>query len=111
MVIRRPAINLSAGSGLLLLAIGLGVMMSDFTLEGFGRVAVILGAGWEGFRRLDQRIQQRTTSQEETYHLGKDVGYELGFQEGQQAKPERPVLVDLTAAAARLQREREFVSK
>lgn len=87
-------------------------MMADFSIQGFGRVALLLGVGIEGFRRLDQRMQQRTASENESFEHGQDVGFERGWKahEAQGGAP-RPVVVDLDSrrcsCGGKKERERE----
>lgn len=103
-MVRRSAI--SGRSGIILAAIGLGVMMTEFSWEGFGRVAVLVGVGIEGFRWLDQRMQQRTASQNEDYERGKDVGFERGWQaHEEQSGASRPKVVGLDSRRAAFQKE------
>lgn len=86
------------GLGLLLLMVGIGAMLADFSLEGFGRVTVVLGAILWCDRRQQQREDRLKETMEpsaETLRFHEDVGYEKGYQA--RLEEERPKLIDLNA--------------
>lgn len=73
-------------------------MLADLSLEGFGRVAVILGAILWCDRRSSQRAQRLQEAMKPPIDMlqwHKDVGYEQGYQD--RMEEERPKLVDLNA--------------
>jgi hypothetical protein len=100
IVVRR---NQGSGGfiGSAALAVGAGAMIwdniKDFSPEGIGRVGVIVGVILICYGRL----RTRTEANDQNYYLGKDIGYEEGFQEGH--KQARPVVVDLAARRCRCQ--------
>lgn len=89
-VVRRR-INGVAGLGLALAAGGIGAMLADFTLAGCGRVAVIVGT----ILWCYQRLQASNTASNAQYQLGKDLGYEEGWQDRDQMGS--PKLIDINS--------------
>lgn len=66
-------------------------MLADFSLDGAGRVAVIVGVILWCYHRL----QANNTTANQNYELGYDLGYERGYQERDEEL--RPKLVDLNS--------------
>lgn len=86
------------GLGLLLLMVGIGAMIADFSLEGFGRVTVVVGAILWCDRRQQQREKHLKDVMEpsaETLRFHQDLGYEEGYKA--RMEEEHPKLVDLNA--------------
>lgn len=86
------------GLGVLLLMVGIGGMLADLSLEGFGRVAVVLGAILWCDRRHAQRVRQLQEAMKPPIDMlqwHKDCGYEEGYRD--RMEEERPKLVDLNA--------------
>jgi hypothetical protein len=64
-------------------------MLADFSLDGAGRVAVIVGVVLWCY----QRLQSNNTASNQSYEQGFDQGYERGWKERDEEV--RPKLVDL----------------
>mgnify|MGYP001611763590 CR=1 FL=1 len=88
-----------AGTGVVILAIGIGLILADFSLVGIGRSLALGGLIFACYQRLDRRIGERTAAADEIYQLGYDVGHERGHEEGyaEGRTAARPVVVDLAA--------------
>lgn len=69
----------------------------QFSPEGIGRVAVIVGV----IVICYQRLVLRTAASEDMYQIGFDIGFEAGHTEGH--KQARPVVVELASRRCRCQ--------
>jgi hypothetical protein len=86
---------------MVLLLGGLGVMLADLSVEGIGRVAVVVGAVLWCDRRQqerDRRLRELNTAANELCQFHKDVGYEEGYND--RDRELRPKLVDLNSRRA-----------
>jgi hypothetical protein len=78
--------------------VGIGAMLADFSLEGFGRVTVVLGAILWCDRRQQQRedrLKEIMEPSQETLRFHSELGYEEGYKA--RLEEERPKLIDLNA--------------
>lgn len=87
----RKRIKMGAGLGPLLVAGGIGAMVTDFDLSTAGRIAVIVGV----IIVYTDRIQRTNVASKEQYDLGYDLGYERGWKDREEES--HPTLVDLNA--------------
>ena len=100
VVVRRASGRF--GWGPLLIAGGIGAVAADFSIATVGRTAIIIGVVLFCFQRHreEQRAQfQRLLGSSAPANAAYDLGRDLGYEEGYQARreEERPVLVNLNA--------------
>jgi hypothetical protein len=99
-VVVKPKANWRT-AGITLFVAGVAIMawcnIQDPDLLGIGRVLVIVGALAAVFAKLNERTERSTEDYREGYDKGKDDGYAMRVkEEGLKAKPERPVVVDMS---------------
>ena len=99
-MIRRASGRL--GTGPLLIAGGIGAFIPEMSLANAARILIIVGVilhcsqkHREEQRAQFERLLQSNAAGNASYDLGKDIGYEEGYQA--RRDEERPVLVDLAA--------------
>lgn len=93
----------NGGVGVVILAIGIGLILADFSIVGLGRALALAGLIFACYQRLDARLQERTAAANQEYQLGVDIGYERGYEDGHSTgfdeghAAARPVVIDLAA--------------
>lgn len=86
----------TGGLGVVVLAIGIGLILADdFTVASIGRVLALGGLVFACYQKLDRRISERNLANDEIYQVGYDSGHERGYEEGLAAASVRPVVIDL----------------
>jgi hypothetical protein len=94
----------NGGAGIIILAIGIGLILADdFSIVGLGKALALAGLIFACYQRLDARLKERTAAANQEYQLGVDIGYERGYEDGHSAgfdeghAAARPVVIDLAA--------------
>lgn len=86
----------TGGLGVVVLAIGIGLILADdFTVASIGRVLALGGLVFACYQKLDRRISERNLAADEIYQVGYEAGEARGYEEGLAAASVRPVVIDL----------------